>query len=99
MVPGLGGRGRGGRRPWSHQQLPEVIIGQFGPTETHVVNTHTHTHTHTQSNTHDNTQSVLILTEQQLCGRPARGLQEPEDWSNSQLHTQNTTDDAPFNLE
>lgn len=37
MVSGLRGRGWGGSRPWGHQQLPEVIIGQFGPKETHKI--------------------------------------------------------------
>lgn len=86
MVPGLGRGGCGGRRPRRHQQLPEVIIGQFGPEETHVVNTQTPTDT--RSNGQKN--SFEILTEQQLCGHPGRGPQEPEGWSSSQLHTENT---------
>lgn len=53
MVSGLGGWSGGRRRSWRHQQLPEVVIGQFGPEETDMVTKHScvrphaHTHIHT----------------------------------------------------
>lgn len=46
----------------------------------------THTYKDTYIVTHTHTHNVLILTEQQLCGLPPHGHQEPEGWSNSQLH-------------
>lgn len=49
MMSGLGGRGRGGRRPRRHQQLPEVIVGQFGPEDRR-------THTHIKMKTYTVTQ-------------------------------------------
>lgn len=50
MVSGFRGRSWGGSCPWCHKQLPEVVISQFGPENTRMVNKHAFTRSYGKTN-------------------------------------------------